>query len=186
MHLKISGSIYNFYKEFIKMYEDGYILISKKFNVYDLYERDDLDDLIKIHKDNLKKYNSKDFLEEYESLLKDDLQSLLKIKELWENVDSDPKIDSFITSIKEESVLKNKKIIIFTESKETADYLFEKLVDEFPDRVLSFSSHGAYIQMHLLLNRKCLVEKLSLKKKDEELLQILIQIIMIKKMILIY
>ena len=30
------------------------------------------------------------------SLLKDDLQSLLRIKELWENVDSDPKIDSFI------------------------------------------------------------------------------------------
>ena len=44
--------------------------------------------------------------------------------------------------MKNEEILKKKKLIIFTESKETGDYLFENLATVFQDKVMFYSSIG--------------------------------------------
>ena len=51
----------------------------------------------------------------------------------------DPKLDMFINVLKEDENLKDSKIIVFTESKETAFYLEEKLNQTFGKFVLAFS-----------------------------------------------
>ena len=113
------------YEKFINMFNSGNVLISKKINVYDILDRDDLDEIILKFGEDLQKYKSSDF-EPIFTLLKEDLELLKDIKILWKYIDNDPKLETFIESLKTDE-LKDKKIVLFTESKETGDYLFENL-----------------------------------------------------------
>tara|TARA_Y100001970_G_scaffold8944_1_gene10387 strand:+ start:560 stop:3811 length:3252 start_codon:yes stop_codon:yes gene_type:complete len=135
----------NSYEKFIQMYESGTVLISKKINVYDILDRDDLDELIEKFGDDMQKYESSDFEPNFPELLKKDLEFLNDIKVLWKYVNDDPKLETFIDTLKSDKYLKDNKVVIFTESKETGDYLFDNLNKNFPDKVLFFSSHGGMI-----------------------------------------
>ncbi|MCD6556679.1 MAG: hypothetical protein J7K64_05735 [Bacteroidales bacterium] len=131
------------YRNFINMFESGTIYISKKVDVYDLLKNDDIDKLEKlIEEDKASKYNSKDFKKDFKTKLEFDLHILENIKKLWENVDTDPKLEQFIKEIKKNKALKKDKLVIFTESKETGDYIYEALIDEFPGQVMFYSSKG--------------------------------------------
>jgi ERCC4-related helicase len=57
--------------------------------------------------------------------LYNDFNLLKELYEKWEQVNEDPKIEELEYHLKND--LKNKKIIIFTESKETAFYLEKQL-----------------------------------------------------------
>lgn len=59
---------------------------------------------------------------------------------MWQSIQRDPKLDTLLDNLKRHSILKNKKIIIFTESKETAEYLWRSVNKEFGEVVLLF--HG--------------------------------------------
>lgn len=134
------------YHNFINMAENGTIMISKSVNVYDLLECDDeayIQALIDTEK--LEKYLTKDFQSEYMSDLYSDLNTLEQIIELWKDVDSDPKLEQFITDLKIKTELKNQRILIFTESKETAEYVARHLNKEYPRQVMMFSSEGGIV-----------------------------------------
>ena len=135
----------NSYESFIEMFDSGTVLISKKINVYDILDRDDLDELIEKFGEDVQKYKSSDFEPNFYELLSKDLELLKDIKVLWKYIDNDPKLETFIKSLKNDKKLKDKKIVLFTESKETGDYLFENINNSFPDKVLFFSSHGGLI-----------------------------------------
>jgi len=142
------------YENFISMYESGTIYISKKVNVYDLLENDDIDKLEElVDEDKAHKYHSKDFKKGFLSKLEFDLQILRNIKKLWQQVNSDPKLEKFILELKKTKALKNNKLIIFTESKETGDYIYETLLDEYPNQVMFYSSKGGrHTDKHLTSN----------------------------------
>ena len=53
----------------------------------------------------------------------------------------DPKLAKFIDILSSRKILGENKLIIFTESKETAQYLEKNLSTKFPDQVISF--HGS-------------------------------------------
>ena len=55
------------------------------------------------------------------------MQILNEINLMWADVDSDPKLDTFIKLLKKDNNLKDNKLIVFTESKETGEYLEAKL-----------------------------------------------------------
>jgi len=131
------------YENFLAMLEKGTALISKKVNVYELLDEDN-DAKIQslIDEDKLDKYDSTDFRENFILDLQSDLSSLETIRDLWKDVDSDPKLEQFIYELKTNRELKKKKVIIFSESKETGEYLQRQLEEEFPGEVLSFSSDG--------------------------------------------
>jgi len=71
-----------------------------------------------------------------------DLAILKEVKKLWQTVNSDPKLETFIKELKTKSALKSNKLVIFTESKETGDYIYEALQDEFKGKVMFYSSTG--------------------------------------------
>ncbi len=131
------------YERFIEMYSNGTVYISKKVNVYDLLDNDDFDKLESlVDEDKASKYDSRDFRKEFIEKLKFDLQILKDIKTLWAKVDQDPKLEQFIVELKSNKVLKKNKLVVFTESKETGDYLYDALIEEFPNQVMFYSSIG--------------------------------------------
>ncbi len=131
------------YERFIEMFEKGTIYISKKVNVYDLLDDDNFDKLEKaVEEEKAQKYKSKDFRKDYIDDLKHDLKTLQSVWALWKDVEEDPKLEKFIHDLKKHPKLKKKKLIIFTESKETGDYLYENLLPQFPGQVMFYSSEG--------------------------------------------
>lgn len=131
------------YEKFIEMFENGTVYISKKVDVYDLIESDNIEKLEAfVEEEKAHKYDSKDFRKEYVEMLAFDLEILRDIKKMWINVDSDPKLEKFIQELKNLPALKKNKVVVFTESKETGDYIYEALQDEFNGEVMFYSSAG--------------------------------------------
>lgn len=131
------------YERFIEMYESGTVYISKKVNVYDLLENDDIELLEElVAEEKVQKYDSQDFNDTYRDDLEFDLNVLKDIQRDWRKVEEDPKLDAFIAALKSDPKLKKHKLVIFTESKETGDYLYENLIGVFPGKVLFYSSKG--------------------------------------------
>lgn len=142
------------YSRFIVMYKQGEVYISKKANVYDLLENDDFETLKDlVEKDKAQKYISNDFREEFEKDLWFDLEILKQVQEIWRTVDEDPKLDKFIADLKSHSILNKQKLVIFTESKETGDYLYENLSEIFPNQIMFYSSKGGRHQNKTLLSK---------------------------------
>ena len=134
------------YEAFIKMLDKGTIYISKKHSekIYEALENDDIDRIMElVEQDKVQKYESGDFSKSFRENLKDDLDILLEMKKLWDAVQSDPKIDQFKSILAKDKILKENKLIIFTESKETAEYLDKNLRKDYGDQVLSFSSKSS-------------------------------------------
>lgn len=128
---------------FIDMFKKGTVLISKEVDVYDLLDEDNEEKILQfIEQEKITRYASDQFKPEFIKDLKADLKLLQVIRDLWSVVDSDPKIETFINDLKTNKELKEKKIIIFTESKETGDYLHGNLNKEFPNKTLFYSSNG--------------------------------------------
>ncbi len=131
------------YENFIRMFNKGTVYISKKANVYDLLDNEDLDKLEGlINEGDAHKYDSKDFKKDFIPKLERDLGILKDIQAQWENVTSDPKLDQFVLELKKNKTLTNSKMVIFTEAKETGGYIYEKLIGEFPGQVMFCSSEG--------------------------------------------
>ena len=131
------------YTRFIEEYEKGNVYVSKKHinKIFELLEEDD-EEIIQqlIEEKKAEKYKTKDFRPEFLKELKGDLKILQEIEGLWKDVNRDPKLNKFIEMLNKDPILKKNKLIVFTESKETADYLGEKLNPKVQDMVLVFSS----------------------------------------------
>ncbi len=131
------------YTRFIDMYNKGTVYISKKVNVYDFLDADNEEELLKlVELDKVQKYDSSEFTEAFLVNLRKDLALLEDIHKLWIDIKEDPKLDQFIKELKDNVILKENKIIVFTESKETGEYLFKKIDKYLPSRVLFYSSAG--------------------------------------------
>ena len=127
------------YEQFIDMYKSGEILVSKRYNVYDLIHLDNLDDVLKGFQDgDVKRYKSEDFQANFLKLLNDDLNTLKSIENEWKDIKSDPKLDALKETINKSLI--NQKIIIFTESKETARYLFDHMNEVYNGKVMVYTS----------------------------------------------
>lgn len=134
------------YEMFIKEYGKGNVFVSKKHTnkVFELLENDDDEAIQKlIDAEKVDKYTSKEFRDDNEmSLIKDlqsDLDILKQVKILWKQIDRDPKLLKFLSEISKKKVLKDNKIIIFTESRETAEYLSKNIDQQYPNMTLCFS-----------------------------------------------
>lgn len=132
------------YENFIKMYETGTVYISKKYNVYDLMDNGDDEKLeFIVNKEDAFKFKSEEFSEEFKEDLERDLLNLKMIKRMWEPIENDPKLDKFIDDLKNNKLLKNSKILIFTESKETAEYLKENIDKHFKNQTMIFTGDSS-------------------------------------------
>lgn len=131
------------YRKFINMYQQGTVYISKKVNVYDFLDIDNEEELLKlVDLKRVQKYESLEFKKEFFRNLQKDLALLENIQKLWSGINSDPKLNQFINELKENLILKDNKLVVFTESKETGEYLFKTLNKHLPSRVFFYCSEG--------------------------------------------
>jgi len=130
------------YKRFIDEMENGNVYVSKKHinKIFELLENDD-DEAVQqlIDEGKAKRYDSKDFRKELRNDLHYDYEILSEIHKLWQNINRDPKLLKFTNEMANNPVLKNNHVIIFTESKETAEYLHENLGKHYKNKVLLFT-----------------------------------------------
>ncbi|MDP2990012.1 MAG: helicase-related protein, partial [Kiritimatiellota bacterium] len=71
-----------------------------------------------------------------------DLKALQAIRDHWKKVTRDPKWESFRDILKKTPLLKSGKLIIFSESKETADYVAAKIRAEVEPKTLLFTGQS--------------------------------------------
>jgi superfamily II DNA/RNA helicase len=130
------------YEQFLHEYQKGNVYVSKKYTnkLFELLEYDN-DEAIQqlIDEDKARRYDTADFNPRFKDDLQNDLNVLKEVAKLWQTIDRDPKLLTFIDILKKNDTLKNNKLIIFTESRETAEYLADRLSKIFPGEVLSFS-----------------------------------------------
>lgn len=131
------------YESFLEELDKGNVYASKKHinKIFEFLENDDEEAIQRlIDEDKAQKYNASDFEDNFRKDLENDLASLKDIAKMWRKINRDPKLSKFIDVLSTRSVLKDNKLIIFTESKETAEYLEKNLSQKFPDQVLAY--HG--------------------------------------------
>ncbi len=135
------------YEMFIKEYKNGNVYVSKKYTnkIFELIENGDYDTIQKlIDEDKAEKYKSSDFKDDFLNYLENDLKILKEIKNIWQKIERDPKLDLFLEMLKSDKILKKNKLVIFTESKETAEYLAQKLTEKSSETVICFTGASEY------------------------------------------
>lgn len=132
------------YEKFIKMYDNGTIYISKEFDVYNLIDLEDDSELESILEDErIKSFPIDAFNDNFIKDLNNDLTTLQNLYNKWTEIKNDPKKDKLIQKVKEDKNLQNGKIIIFSESKETAEYVGEYLSKEQGNSVIVYSGDSS-------------------------------------------
>ncbi|MGB9694082.1 MAG: helicase-related protein, partial [Fervidobacterium sp.] len=144
------------YEMFIKEFNNGNVYVSKKYanKIFELLESDDDEAIQKlIDEGKADRYSNDDFGSGFSTDLQNDLEILVQIKNLWQRIDRDPKLLKFISELKQNNILKKNKPIVFTESKETAEYLSEQLRRSLGESVLCFSgSSGEVVRDKVIEN----------------------------------
>src|SRR5690606_31735460 len=119
-----------------KMFEDDKVYVAPDIDVNKYLDEGDEEGLeakINSKGGNNQIYQSKDFRDTFIPLLDLDRKMVADLVEAWKEIDYDPKLNKFLVELKQtflkKSVNHSGKLVIFTESKETMDYL-EKATNE--------------------------------------------------------
>ncbi|BBE30106.1 ATP-dependent helicase [Tepiditoga spiralis] len=140
------------YINFIKMYNSGKIYISKKYDIYELLNDEEEEKIIELINDGQIKYYTPDnFNESFIKDLEKDLEILEEMNRNIKKINSDPKLDYFITELNNNNILKNSKKIIFTESKETAEYLKIQLQNKLNKNVIVFTGSSSLVLKDIII-----------------------------------
>ena len=161
---KTLGRFIESYERFINMYNTlGEVWISKKVNVYDLLDSGELDKLLEMVEDeNGFHFKKEEFKACFITDLNRDLSRLKYLRDIWATISNDPKLETFCDELENNKKLLGNKKIIFTESKETAEYLEDKLHSLFGKRVTAFTGDSK-------AEKKAIVEdSFNPKYKDKE------------------
>jgi len=143
------------YQRMIQMFEKGKIYIAPDIKINELMDKEwsdeDIEELIlELSADNPKNniFTPEDFQDGYLDSLKNDLASFVELAEEWEKIDRerDPKFDTFARLLRNELFRKDLnpsgKLIIFSESKETTDYLNARMQELGYTKILLVSSEN--------------------------------------------
>lgn len=132
------------YEKFIEMSMTGKIYISKKVNVYDLLDDGNTQKLMYlIEQQDIMEFEAKEFSSQFFRDLQADLAQLKSMQFIWSLIETDPKLDEFKSNLTTNPKMKGKKAIVFTESTETAQYLYEALKEIYGERIIYFSGQSS-------------------------------------------
>ena len=153
------------YTLFIREFEKGNVYVSKKHSskIFELLENDDDDSIEKlIGEDKAKRYASEDFADSFLENLQSDLAILKRIQEMWAKIDRDPKLLRLLDELSGNDVLRENKVILFSESKETAVYLTEAVNRKLAGQAVVYhgSSGGAM--------RETVIKNFDAKAKNQK------------------
>jgi superfamily II DNA/RNA helicase len=135
----------------IDMFENDKIFIAPDTNINKLLDKgwseEDIErEIEKLSEENPKNqtFKKEDFKPEFIECLRKDSKLLKELVKLWNTIENDPKLDVFIAELKKQFLNKKTnvegKLVIFSESKDTVDYISKALKDEGRKDVLVISS----------------------------------------------
>jgi superfamily II DNA/RNA helicase len=133
------------YDRVIVEFHKGNVYLSKKHinKIFELLEEDSQDAIEHLlAEDKAERLPAKDFSPDFIHDLEADFKILTHIQKLWGNVHRDPKWESFRDILTGQPTLKKNKLIIFTESQETATYLADRIAKEVEPKVICFSGRS--------------------------------------------
>ena len=155
---KTLGRFIESYERFIQMYKTGTVYVGKNKNLYDMLDNGDIEKLMYlIEQGEMWKFESAEFSASFIRDLNSDLSQLKTWQTLWDMIKVDPKLVEFKSQLTTNADMKGKKVIVFTESMETAEYLYEKLHTMFGGRVVYYSGKsgaGSKIEIEDSFNPK--------------------------------
>lgn len=132
-----------------KMLENDRIYIAPKLKVNEFILKENEAELEQLllnsdDPDLIQCFRAEDFEPEFVDGIHRDLEILKNLKDRWEQIDTDPKYDVFLEKLRTEffspEVNSSKKLIVFSEAKETTDYLVDRLKKDGFDRILGVDS----------------------------------------------
>jgi len=134
----------------LMMFEENRIFIAPDLDINDLLEQglsyDAIEEKINEKGGKNRAYSKDDFKNTFVDLLKQDKVKVDELIERWKKVKKDPKLIEFTKQIQEEFFKPNQnisgKLIIFSESKETAEELTLKLTKITKKKVLTVSAEN--------------------------------------------
>ncbi len=152
---KSLNKITNSTKQMIDMYERDSVFIAPDLDISDLLNKGYTDEEIEIEilkidddKPKNKKFKQTDFKKGFIEGLRNDYEYLFTLNERWKAVEehNDPKWNVFIELLRIEYFNKDKnelgKLVIFTESADTLNYLTTRLKKETSYKLLSITSEN--------------------------------------------
>ena len=143
------------YEIFIDAFESGSVYTSQAHSnkILDMLESDNEEAIGKLLEDDkAQRYDSKDFNNKLLIDLNKDLMILQEVKDLWRGINRDPKLEKFIEELETHTILKANHLIIFTESKETARYLFENIEVIYPGKVICYDGSSSAADKQKVIN----------------------------------
>ena len=141
---KTLGRFIESYEKFIEMAKTGKVYISKKVNVYDLLDDGNINKLLYyIEQEDVMAFETSDFQPKLLKDLESDLAELKYLRDLWSMIKVDPKLAMFKHELQNNNHIYGHKIIVFTESTETAEYLYNNLTDIYGKKVVCFSGQSS-------------------------------------------
>lgn len=144
------------YELFLKELSRGRVYVSAKHTskIFELVESGD-DETVQrlIDEGKAEQFKGDEFRPEFRQDLEHYLNLLREIRDMWQNIRRDPKLLRFRHELGTNPVLRKNHLIIFTESKETAGYLYESLSQDHSGRVLLFTGDsGELVREKVLEN----------------------------------
>lgn len=144
-------------KVMLEMFEKGNVYIAPNIKVNELLINGKEDELIKLIDEarytdpTIEVCTPDDFEDGFEDGIRADNTILEELVNMWNAIDNDPKLDIFIeylnTHLLDKSINDEGKLVIFSESKETVDYLYKKLKDNGFDKIMTVQSDNRDMQM---------------------------------------
>lgn len=135
-------------RNMIEWFENNQIPIAPDFDAnsfLDEHTMEELEEKMNVKGGNNKIYKADDFTKDFISKLKKDKEYIDDLVKRWNEIgDNDPKMDEFIDKLKKEFLSKkinpSGKLVIFTESKETADDITRNLQKKGYSKILSVNA----------------------------------------------
>lgn len=167
----------------INMFEKDRIFIAPDLNINDLIEKGFTDEqiLILIEKkgDNNKEFSASDFTPDFLANLKIDKEKIADLIKRWDKINFDPKMDAFVKELNnklfDKKYNQSGKLVIFTESTETAKEIEEKLKQNNFTKTLTIdSSNRKDKEAAIRKNFDANLEESEWEKKDEDIFDIII------------
>lgn len=133
---KSLGTLLRITQDMINMFEENKVIIAPEFNVKDLqFKGLSLDEILEYiankggSPDDVL-YEANDFDPAFLKMLYHDREVLTELNDEWAKIDEDPKLDLFLDKLPEftsTDINPTGKLVIFSESVDTVNYLYENL-----------------------------------------------------------
>ena len=147
-------------KIMMDMFAKGVIYIAPNLKVNEWLSNDEEDKLIKAIEEakytdpTIEVCSPDDFEEEFEQGILHDHKILKELVDKWDKVDYDPKLEVFVDYLKNQlfdtSINHEGKLVVFSESKETTNYISESLNKVGFTRILTVQSSNRNDKMPIL------------------------------------